>query len=345
MDETDRSAALPDTGDLPVLTRLPEKNRKAGGNMKYFVIAAVCVVVLAVVIAIVVAARRSGKRSADDSTAEAVPGSEEVDPDEIMERMRRMESEVTSVTFSDTAPVFDADVGDFTTNTILTTSATHEDADARPAQQQPASQPPASSYTQVPATVSDKPAGVTEAQLAQIGAFFEKRFYMRAHMISGSDTNDLELAMNGDDIEASSEIDGKPVSILRLGGKTYFVNPKAKQYMTMSAAVMRLMGVKDDDLDLKLGDASYNASRPDAVTEAEYGGEKAVCCEYRDESGGFCRVILVGNELREIGTYSADGTKTSTLQCETFSGEIPSGKLTLNGLEKVSMIGFMSELM
>ena len=108
---------------------------------------------------------------------------------------------------------------------------------------------------------------------------------------------------------------------------------------------MRMMGMKDDDLDLKLGDTNYDAAHPDAVTAADYGGEAAVCCEYRAEDGGFCRVILTGDTLREIGTFNADGTKTSTLQCDAFTTQIPSDQLTLDGYEKVSMIGFMSELM
>ena len=238
MDDTDRADARPGTENLPVLTRLPENDRKAGGNMKIFIIAAVCVVVLAVVIAIVAGVRRGKGSGAEESSGELVSDTEEVDPDEIMERMRQAESEVTSVTYSGTAPVFDADVGDFTSNPALTTIASHEDPDAARSTTAPAQQTPktTSSYTPVPTSVSQTPSGITDAQLALIKAFFGKHFYMKAHMISGNDTNDMELTMNGDDIEARSEIDGKPVSILRLDGKMYIVNPDKKQYMTLSAA-------------------------------------------------------------------------------------------------------------
>lgn len=348
MEDAEYEVQTPPEAALPVLTRQPEKSHTAGGHMKYIVIAVIALIVLAVIVAVIVSAVKKRATGAGE-TSDPYEETEEVDPDAIMERMKQMEESITSVTFSDTAPIFDADVGDFTTNPQLTTTARHDDPDAGRGAAAPKTtaqaQTTKSTYKPVTTSISQEPAQITAAQQAQIEAFFSKKFYMKAHLISDGDTNDMELAMNGDDLEARSEIDGKPVCILRLGGKMYIVNPQTKHYMSLSSTVMRMMGMKDDDLDLKLGDTNYDAAHPDAVTAADYGGEAAVCCEYRAEDGGFCRVILTGDTLREIGTFNADGTKTSTLQCDAFTTQIPSDKLTLDGYEKVSMIGFMSELM
>lgn len=214
----------------------------------------------------------------------------------------------------------------------------------QPVQKTTAPQITTKEHLEATTVVTTEAAPKDEDILSVINSFFNRVYYFDGQMISGKEETPLEIAMNNDDFQVFSEIDGKDISFLMQKDKMYMLNPDTKKYTEFSAAVQKMFGIDSSEFSFEFNNAQFDGYNPDSTTKAVFKNLDAVCYTYRNKEGR-TEFICIGNEIKQMTMYDAQSNASTVLVADEFSSEIPEEMLNFQGYSKTNIISFMSSLM
>lgn len=329
---------------IPVVSSAKQDNERKNKKMEIFLIVAAVVAVIAIIITVCVMKSKKKDIPISEPVAEAtagfLPESDETDS--------------TPVTFTEDVTVsfegMDDDYADalfeHATNSA-TTVAFKPEATTRvvPATTKPAKpQVSTTKYLEETTVMTDNPVHGSNEVIKKIAAFFGGKYYMDGTMISGGEKTPIEMAMNGDNFQVFSEMDGQDIAIMKLDGNIYLMNPDTKKYTELNATIKKMMGISDDTFSFSFNNVSFNAYSPASVTECTHNGRSAVCYKYRS-STNHMDFIAVGNEVVQMILYNAQGGTDTVVEFDEFTAGYPEDMLTFKGYSKTNMISFISSMM
>lgn len=315
-------------------------------KMEYWIIAVIAIAVIAVIITVSVISR--GKKNKPEAEAAAtesagdliIPTDEGFEPVTFTEDIEitfgegntELEDAVTehSLFFSTQSAVKPETMPVFSTETKT----------ERPAVPKVTT----TEYLEKTTKVSEETTEARGSVLSTIAAFFSGRYYIDGTMVSHGERSPFELAMNGSDFQAFSELDGKDISIMQLDGKTYMLNPDTKKYAELTVAFMKMTGINAEDLKFDFNAVGFDADKPSAVKKAEYKGKPADCYIYTSDKSHI-EFIADENEIQQMTVFNSDGTAATIIEADEFSAEIPDEMLNFKGYSKTNMIAFISSMM
>lgn len=322
---------------IPILSRFSAEKERRKRMKTIIIVLVIVIIVLAVVIAALKISKK--KRSGEEgSTAGTVTDEDGEESGSSNSSAAISDDGTFSVEFESDGTDYSEQLSshsDVVTNVASTHSSVSETKASSGGKQTGGSS--TSTYKEKETVITNEKTTGSSEEKKQIKSFFNKKFYLKGVMISDGEAQDVEMAMNGDNVEVYSDMDGIKIGIFIQDGKTYLKNPETKKYMLLSKATMKMMGVNADELTFDLGDVSFDADKPSSVTKATYNGQDAVSYTYNND-GEKASFVFVSGKLKEISLSSG-----SKLQCEKFSSSIPSNMLTLDGFEKQNMMSFMAD--
>lgn len=329
---------------IPVL-----KNETGKRKLKKMdkIIIVIVAVVLVIAIAVAAAVIKSKNKQNDTNNKPTVETQEEptqeFKPVTISEDVSVTLSGI-STEFADSLEEFEQQAGEAEAFKPEATAAFSQNANT-PTQKTPnKNQITPEQYLEATTVITTEPANTSSNAVKTIAAFFNGKYYFDGEMISGSEKSPMEIAMDGDDFEVFTEMEGTDIAMMKLDGKIYLLNPDAKKYAEINAAVKKMMGLNDDTFDFKFNKVKFDAANPNSVTNATYKSESAVCYTY-ENSDTKLQFIAVNDEIRQMTLFGKDGKADTVLQADEFTAEIPSGMLSFKGYSKTNIISFMSSMM
>lgn len=332
-------------GNIPVVTAESHNERK-NKKMEIFLIIAAVVVVAAIIITVcVINGKKKDAPVADtvtEETAGFLPDSDEADTTPVTF------TEDVTVSFEGIDSAYADDLLEHATNSATTIAFKPEATTVRaPAQAttNPAKpQISTTKYLEETTVMTDNPTQGSGAVISKLAAFFSGKYYIDGTMISGGEKTPLEMAMNGEDFQVYSEMDGQDIAIMKLDGDIYLMNPDTKKYTELNAAVRKMMGITEDTFSFSFSKVNFDAHSPAAVTECTHKGRNAVCYTYKS-STNHMDFIAVGDEIVQMILYNAQGGTDTVVEFDEFTAGYPSDMLTFKGYSKTNMISFISSMM
>ncbi len=185
----------------------------------------------------------------------------------------------------------------------------------------------------------------TESEI--MTAFINGRYYLKGATVENGAASPIVLAIDGTNIHTTAEIEGMDMGIMILNDEIYIVNQNEKKYMNMKDLAALAGGVASfDTSSIKEVVSSMNMSRYSFETieksEVTLGAETADCYTCRSDIMNllFC---FVNEQLRSIEVINSDGKTSMEIDVDEFYPYIPSGMLTLKGLQKTSVFGIFGD--
>lgn len=331
--------------DIPVVTSATPVNERNNRKMEIFLIVAAVIVIIAIIITVCVTkCKKKDVPAADTVTHETtgfLPESDEID--------------TTPVTFTEDVTVsfegVDDDYADalfeHATNSATTIAFKPEAQTTRVA---PTTAKPVkpkvetTKHLEETTVMTDNPAQGSEKVINVLKSFFGGKYYMDGTMISGGEKTPIEMAMDGENFQVFSEMDGQDIAIMKLDGNIFLMNPDTKKYTELNAAVRKMMGISDDTFSFSFNNVSFDASSPESVTECTHNGRNALCYKYRN-STSHMDFVAVDDEVVQMILYNSQGSAETVVELDEFTAELPEEMLTFKGYSKTNMISFISSMM
>lgn len=345
MEHTDSSEASDYGAEIPVVGMNTGGKKRLQKMDKVLIIVVAAVLVIAVIVAAVIIHSKNKKsETAGAAFVSEKAGDESADGETVS---------IDPVTVSDDVSVtLDGVTLDYAEDLEAFAHQTSETQTVKPQA--------SSSYTYAAPTTSAKsvtpekhleettvittvPAESSNNAVKVISSFFSGSYYFDGSMISGSEETPLEIAMDGQDFEMFTEMDGTDIAMMRLDGKLYLLNPSNKKYTEINSAVKKMMQIDDDMFEFEFNKIKFDAENPNSVTKASYKGENAVCYRYEDDETRL-DFIVVNDEIKQMTMYK-NGAADTVLAADEFTSEIPDDMLNFKGYSKTNMISFMSSMM
>ena len=192
--------------------------------------------------------------------------------------------------------------------------------------------------------MTENPADGSGEVMKVLTSFFSGKYYMDGTMISGGEKTPLEIAMDGNDFQIYSEMDGKDIAIMNKDGDIYLMNPDTKKYTELNAAVKKMMGLETTDFSFNFNKVKFDASAPSKVTAATHNGKSAVCYRYENKEN-MMDFIAVDEEIVQMILYNSERNPDTVVDIDEFTAGYPEDMLTFKGYSKTNMISFISSLM
>lgn len=327
-----------------------EKDKNVDGKkkkkMEVIIIAIVAVIIAAVILTVVAVKSKNRSEDFDESIPAETAGDEISENDTVFEPVSLNDD--VEVTFeSSVSSEFAEEVEAHQLETAATTAYKPEVSQVTAAVAQPTTkknQVTTTQYLETTTVKTDTAADADNNVLAQIRSFFNGKYYFDGSMISGGTQAPTEMAMDGNNFQVYTEMEGLDIAVMNMDDTMYLMNPEKKTYIEINAALKSLMGVDDDAFSFEFNKIKFDSDSPTSVTEATYMGKSAICYTYKD-SENCIEFITVGNEIKQITQYSSSSEAKTILQADEFSAEIPDDMLTFKGYSKTNMISFMKDFM
>lgn len=176
----------------------------------------------------------------------------------------------------------------------------------------------------------------------QIVAFISGKFYMTAEMQADGVAAEVDIAVDGNNFQTTFEMDdmgGMELGIMFLNDNMYIVNNNRKKYIDFKSFASMMGGQSEIDMSelneitsvLDLSEYSFESVEQDDV---DLNGQRARCYTYYANEITVCFYFVAG-ELRQVDYIEPTGEIITSISMKTFSPNIPSGMLSLNGMNKV----------
>ncbi len=322
-------------------TQYERKNKK----MEIFLMIAAAVIVIAIIVAVVIA---KGKKTdvpvnehVAEETAGFLPETEEKDTSPVTF------TEDVSISFEGISGSYADELLEHAT-TAATTVAFKPEVTTRPVPPQTIKpvkpQVSTTKYLEETTKVTENPADGSDNVMNVLTSFFCGKYYMDGTMISGGEKTPLEIAMDGNDFQIYSEMDGKDIAIMNKDGDIYLMNPDTKKYTELNAAVKKMMGLDTTDFSFSFNKVKFEAKSPSSVTEATHNGKSAVCYRYENNEH-VMEFIAVEDEIVQMILCDSQKNPETIVDIDEFTAGYPEDMLTFKGYSKTNMISFISTLM
>lgn len=337
----------PECGEfaVPVVINSKTHYERKNKKMEIILIIAAVVVVVAIIVAVVIAKGKKSEIPVNENVAEETAGF----------LPETEEKDTSPVTFTEDVSIsFDGISGSYADELLehatvsSTTVAFKPEVTTRPVQAQTTKpvKPQVSTTKHLEETtkVTENLADGSGEVMNVLTSFFSGKYYMDGTMISGGEKTPLEIAMDGNDFQIYSEMDGKDIAIMNKDGDIYLMNPDTKKYTELNAAVRKMMGLETTDFSFNFNKVKFDASAPSKVTAATHNGKPAVCYRYESKEN-MMDFIAVDEEIVQMILYNSELTPETVVDIDEFTAGYPEDMLTFKGYSKTNMISFISSLM
>lgn len=183
---------------------------------------------------------------------------------------------------------------------------------------------------------------------AIIEAFISGNYYISMVDYSSGNAAEMQLAIRGYDIQMAMDMNGMKMDIMILNDNIYLVNSKEKKYIDFNS-LMTMMGESTDSID-------FTEMREIAdmlnVSEYQFQGVEHTDTYLNGSAASYYRCYtnefelcfwFVSGELRQVDFASVGGEDKTSIEIKEFSPTIPSGMLTLIGLQRSNLFDFFGE--
>ena len=178
-----------------------------------------------------------------------------------------------------------------------------------------------------------------------VKAFFNKKFFLKGALYSGGTGDPIHMAMDGDNFEVLTNIDGTELSFLRLDKKMYIKRAATKQYVSLTTAFFKLLGMDPESLTFDFGDVDYDKIKNTAkISNVKINNNPGICYTFKNDTQSF-KFYFEKEELRQIVIYDNSGTVVSEFSIDYFSETIPADQLTVEGYKKTGIGTLFADLM
>ena len=341
--------------EIPVLHAENKNERKKKKLMEFLPVIIAAMLIIAIVITVAIVKSKKSKVNEPEDTTTKITTTETENSDDFIVPSENQKEDITNapVTFMEDVEIsfegLSSEFSEMMTEHAYTSAvpvATKPEIQQTTTAPQKTTVPQITTKEHLEATtvVTTESAPQNEAVISVINSFFNRVYYIDGQMISGTESTPLELAMNKDDFQVFSEIDGKDISFLMLNDKMYMLNPDTKKYTEFSASVQKMFGIDSSEFSFDFNNAEFDGKKPDSIKKAVFKNQDAVCYIYKNKNGR-AEFICVDNEIKQITMYDAESNAASVLVVDEFSSQIPEEMLNFQGYSKTNIISFMSSMM
>lgn len=346
-----------DLSKIPVLHAENKNNRKKKKIMEFLPVIIAAILIVAVIVTVsIVKSKKSEVTETEDTTTSTGSDTENED-NFIIPSDNQNEEATTPVTFMEDVEIsfegLSTEFSEMLTEHAYTSAAPvatkaeikqTTTSEYKPVKKPTAPQITTKEHLEATTVVTTEAAPQDEDVLSVINSFFNRVYYFDGQMISGTEETPLEIAMNKDDFQVFSEIDGKDISFLMQNDKMYMLNPDTKKYTEFSASVQKMFGIDSSEFSFEFNNSQFDGYNPDSTTKAVFKNQDAVCYTYKNNEGR-TEFICVGNEIKQMAMFDAQSNASTVLVADEFSSQIPDEMLNFQGYSKTNIISFMSSLM
>ena len=308
------------------------------------VIAVIAVLVVAVVLIAVFATRGRGNKGGAPTTREAVSGEASSDSLE-WRRQHLIDEVVTDLEGNTVAREQLSMLAEVTTrmpsnvgsqSSVEIDAGKHDDTELLEQLREGAT------VTVTQPNTADKQQA--DAAVEQIKAFMDLTFYMDGAFYGDGMGTSTEMAVRGEDYEITANLDGIEIGIMKLGDKMYMKRIATKQYVEMSDAVLKLIGMNAEDLAIPLEKMDFDATTPVSVYDVTIGGKKGVCYTYANDEN-LIKFYAADGDLKQVEIVGLDGKVNTTMEMKTFSTTYPADVFTLKGYTSSTIGDMLADVM
>lgn len=175
-------------------------------------------------------------------------------------------------------------------------------------------------------------------------AFLSGRFYIDCEWTESDAVTAIEMAFDGDDYQMNYESDGMTLGIACVDDDFYLIDIEHSTYTKLSSTILSMLGMSSDELEF---DVTWPTMDMDCTfVSSTLNSEDCVVASFSDSSGGGnFNVYIVDGEVILFETTDSSGNVTMSMDINELTGDLPTGYLDLDSLEKVGMISFFTTMM
>ena len=289
--------------------------------------------------------------SSDSTTDTSSEATTEVSTSSTSEVTTEATTEVTTeATTSESTTVEKTTAETTTTETTTTeTTTTTEPTTAEPTTAEPTTAEPttAEPTTAEPTTVS--PDNTNEIPAA-IRSFASGKYDFTGSMLTSAGKQNVRFTVDGKNLRVSMAVDDVNLDFMRLieknkltkkdESKFYIVSVDNNSYIEFNKYLMSLAGIDESELDLP--EMSVDLSNAECTTSLTTFCEKedVMCYTFKSENS-LVKVYMDGEQLLGMETCDEGGNILTAMIFDSFSGDIPEGRLSIDGYKKMSISDFI----
>ena len=186
---------------------------------------------------------------------------------------------------------------------------------------------------------------------AAIRSFTSGKFDFTGTVISSSGKQDVRFTVDGKNLRIGMSVEGLNLDIMRLTEKNsitkkdvskfYIISEDKKSYIEFNKTVMKMIGIDEADMELPALSVDLSGAECTVDTADFNGKENLTRYTFKSESS-LIIFYLDGENLVGMETCDLSGNTITMMVFDSFSGEIPAGKLSLDGYKKMSLTEFIA---
>lgn len=186
---------------------------------------------------------------------------------------------------------------------------------------------------------------------AAIRSFTSGKFDFTGTVISSSRKQDVRFTVDGKNLRIGMTVDGLNLDIMKLTEKNsitkkdvskyYIISEDKKSYIEFNKAFMKMAGIDEANMELPALSVDLSGTECTVDTADFNGKENLTRYTFKSESS-LIKFYLDGENLIGMETCDLSGNTLTMMVFDSFSGEIPAGKLSLNGYKKMSLTDFIA---
>lgn len=335
------------TENIPVVSAAKQNNGKKKKLMEYLPFVIIAVVIIAIIITVAAVKSKKNKTAADEVITESA-GDLLISSDDEADTSPVTFSEDVEVTFEGISLDFADELAEHEFNSASTVAIKPEvqttiGNSATAATKPSFPQITTNEHLEKTTVVTTEKTESSDNAINTIAAFFAGKYYFDGQMVANGEKLPLEMAMDGEDFQIFSEMEGKDISFMNLDSKIYMLNPDTKKYTELTPAIQKMIGIDASQFTFEFNNISFDANNPHSVTKAKYNGKDAVCYTYMNPTTRL-EFIALNGEIVQMTLFEGNDAK-NVLIADEFTHDIPDEMLNFKGYSKTNMISFMKSLM
>lgn len=178
-----------------------------------------------------------------------------------------------------------------------------------------------------------------------VKAYLENSYYLKGRSFSEKQIKNTFIAIEGNDVRLSTNIDSREIEVIIKDSNVYLVNPVNKKYMEMSKKLMKMLGRGEEDFDFTSVGVSENMRNSACLKfPASVDGSACDCYEFKTDERVLRLYVSPEGEFKLMMNYDVSGELVSALKTDEFIPHAGSDYINFDSLKKVGMMAFFSDM-
>ncbi len=324
-------------------------------DYKFVIIILIVLIVILAVVIIAVSAVKSKKQKAQSENKTLAP-MPEVSKDtlnlvnDVYDEVKREKEEMLKAISDEAVPPMDDillnDIDPELLNDIdpeFLMELTSSDTDSSKTQEPPQGHDEITSLVSVEDNEDEK----TECKAVPecVKAYLENSYYLKGRSFSEKQIKNTFIAIEGNDVRLSTNIDSREIEVIIKDSNVYLVNPVNKKYMEMSKKLMKMLGRGEEDFDFASVGVSENMRNSACLKfTASVDGVACDCYEFKTDERILRLYVSTGGEFKLMMNYDVSGELVSALKTDEFIPHAGGDYINFDSLKKVGMMAFFSDM-